>query len=104
MGSQFLYFCPFCPSDDLFSSNIYACNYFTKLAAFQKLVLVRPCLFGRLYFLYLNVLSVIFVELTSHICISYQMEIKPNPHPERPNRLRAIAASLAAAGAHYRLV
>ncbi|VAI13486.1 unnamed protein product [Triticum turgidum subsp. durum] len=25
-------------------------------------------------------------------------EIKPNPHPERPNRLRAIAASLAAAG------
>ncbi|XP_037439543.1 histone deacetylase 15-like isoform X1 [Triticum dicoccoides] len=27
-----------------------------------------------------------------------EMEIKPNPHPERPNRLRAIAASLAAAG------
>ncbi|KAM3254383.1 hypothetical protein ACQJBY_048098 [Aegilops geniculata] len=27
-----------------------------------------------------------------------EMEMKPNPHPERPNRLRAIAASLAAAG------
>ncbi|XP_010228342.1 histone deacetylase 15 isoform X2 [Brachypodium distachyon] len=27
-----------------------------------------------------------------------EVEIKPNPHPERPNRLRAIAASLAAAG------
>ncbi|RCV09600.1 hypothetical protein SETIT_2G042600v2 [Setaria italica] len=29
---------------------------------------------------------------------SEQLEIKPNPHPERPDRLRAIAASLAAAG------
>ncbi|KAM0852262.1 hypothetical protein ACQ4PT_051863 [Festuca glaucescens] len=27
-----------------------------------------------------------------------EIEIKPNPHPERPDRLRAIAASLAAAG------
>uniref|UniRef100_A0ACD5UYU6 Uncharacterized protein n=2 Tax=Avena sativa TaxID=4498 RepID=A0ACD5UYU6_AVESA len=27
-----------------------------------------------------------------------EIEIKPNPHPERPERLRAIAASLAAAG------
>ncbi|XP_020396306.1 histone deacetylase isoform X1 [Zea mays] len=29
---------------------------------------------------------------------SEQLEVKPNPHPERPDRLRAIAASLAAAG------
>lgn len=27
-----------------------------------------------------------------------ELEVKPNPHPERPDRLRAIAASLAAAG------
>nr|CAB3455759.1 unnamed protein product [Digitaria exilis] len=27
-----------------------------------------------------------------------EVEVKPNPHPERPDRLRAIAASLAAAG------
>jgi histone deacetylase 6 len=58
------------------------------------------CLFGLLYISCQNVPSVISVELTSHICMSYQVEIKPNPHPERPDRLRAIAASLAAAGAH----
>jgi hypothetical protein len=31
------------------------------------------------------------------------VEIKPNPHPERPDRVRAIAASLAAAGAYHYL-
>jgi hypothetical protein len=61
---------------------------------------MRSCLFGFLYIFCQNVPYVIFVELRSHICMSYQIEIKPNPHPERPDRLRAIAASLAAAGAH----
>jgi hypothetical protein len=70
-------------------------NYFTKLVAYQK------CFYAVLSFwLPLYFLSDIFVELTSHIYMSYQIEIKPNPHPERPDRLRAIAASLAAAGAH----
>jgi hypothetical protein len=55
------------------------------------------CLFGFLYIFCQNVQYVISVELTSHI---YQIENKPNPHPERPDRLRAIAASLAAAGEH----
>jgi len=45
----------------------------------------------------------ITVELKYHIFSCYQLEVKPNPHPERPDRLRAIAASLSAAGAYNRL-
>ena len=30
-----------------------------------------------------------------------KVEMKSHPHPERPDRLRAIAASLATAGNHY---
>jgi hypothetical protein len=42
----------------------------------------------------------ITVELKYRIFSCYQLEVKPNPHPERPDRLRAIAASLSAAGAY----
>ncbi|KAL5197252.1 hypothetical protein ABZP36_000764 [Zizania latifolia] len=38
------------------------------------------------------------VGFDERMLLHSEVEIKPNPHPERPDRLRAIAASLAAAG------
>ncbi|KAL6647008.1 hypothetical protein ACP70R_014445 [Stipagrostis hirtigluma subsp. patula] len=38
------------------------------------------------------------VGFDERMLLHSEIEIKPNPHPERPDRLRAIAASLAAAG------
>ncbi|KAJ1287853.1 hypothetical protein BS78_02G042600 [Paspalum vaginatum] len=38
------------------------------------------------------------VGFDERMLLHSELEVKPNPHPERPDRLRAIAASLAAAG------
>ena len=58
-----------------------------------------------MYYIFHAILDcfLITVELKYHIFSCYQLEVKPNPHPERPDRLRAIAASLSAAGAYNRL-